>query len=102
MFYHAVHFWLNDDFTDQQRAEFQIGLQSLAQCESAETVRVGVPAQTQRDIVDNSFDYQLLVVFKDKESHDVYQDSDPVHKAFVEKFLGSWKKIMIFDSLEAS
>ena len=102
MFYHAVHFWLKDDLTAEQRAAFLGGLQSLSNCETTESVRVGVPAQTPRDIVDNSFDYQLLVVFKDKEAHDIYQDSDPVHKAFVDNFLGTWTKIMIFDSLEAS
>ncbi len=101
MFYHCVHFWLKDDLTDEQRSAFLGGLQSLADSQATESVRVGVPAQTPREIVDNSYDYQLLVVFKDKAAHDIYQDSDPLHKAFVDGFLGTWTKIMIFDSLEA-
>jgi len=101
VFYHCVHFWLKDDLTDEQRSAFLGGLQSLADSQATESVRVGVPAQTPREIVDNSYDYQLLVVFKDKAAHDIYQDSDPLHKAFVDGFLGTWTKIMIFDSLEA-
>ena len=100
MFYHCVHFWLRQGITDDEKSSLEEGLKSLADSATAKSVRVGVAAQTPREVVDNSYDYQLLVTFDDKAGHDAYQDGDPVHDAFVDKYKTLWTKVLIYDSLE--
>ena len=101
MFYHCVHFWLRDGLSDDELSQFADALRGLGECETVKSVRVGVPAQTQREVVDNSFAYQLLVIFDDKAGHDAYQDNDQRHQDFIDNFNTFWTKVLIYDSLEA-
>jgi hypothetical protein len=50
-----------------------------------------------RDVNDRQFHVALHMVFKDKASHDRYQDSDRHHK-FIEEFKEGWKAVRVFDS----
>ena len=59
---------------------------------------IGVPAVTgQREVVDDSYTYSLLLTFKDKEAQDKYQEEE-VHKQFIEETSHLWTKIVIYDS----
>lgn len=51
----------------------------------------------QRDVNDRDFDVALHMVFKDKASHDKYQNADSHHK-FIEEFQENWKAVRVFDS----
>jgi hypothetical protein len=75
VFIHSVYFWLNDDVTDVQRAEFINQLKSLRSIPSVQKLYVGVPAGTPRSIVDNSYDVGLTVEFKNVAGQDAYQES---------------------------
>jgi hypothetical protein len=99
-FYHCVHFWLREDLTDAQRAEFIDGVRALGDSDHVESVRVAVPAGTDRPVVDNSYGVQLLAIFPDSAAHDRYQSDDPVHDAFIEKFKTCWTRVLIYDSVE--
>ncbi|MEL6896731.1 MAG: Dabb family protein [Planctomycetota bacterium] len=102
MFYHCVHFWLRDGVEASDRQKLIEGVRSLGNSEHMQSVRVGVPAMTPRDVVDNSYDIQLIAVFEDKDAHDRYQSTDdPVHQAFIEQFKSYWSKVVIYDSLDA-
>jgi hypothetical protein len=50
-----------------------------------------------REVNDRDFDVALHIVFKDKASHDKYQDADAHHK-FIEENKDNWKKVRVFDS----
>ena len=50
-----------------------------------------------REVNDRDFDVALHIVFKDKASHDTYQDSGR-HKQFIEENRDNWKKVRVFDS----
>jgi hypothetical protein len=50
-----------------------------------------------REVNDRDFDVALHIVFKDKASHDRYQDADAHHK-FIEENKENWKKVRVFDS----
>ncbi len=101
-FVHTVHFWLKPDLSDEQRADVMAGIKSLADSPNVSTLRVGVPAGTPREVVDNSYDIQLMVTFADSESHDRYQsDSDVAHQAFIDGYKQYWTRVLIYDSLEA-
>lgn len=102
MFYHSVHFWLRDGVADEERQAVINGVKSLGDSVNMKSARVGVPAMTDREVVDNTYDIQLIAVFEDKESHDRYQSSDDeVHQAFINNFKSYWTKVVIYDSLDA-
>jgi hypothetical protein len=50
-----------------------------------------------RPVNDRDFDVGLHIVFKDKASHDKYQDAD-LHLKFIEENKDGWKKVRVFDS----
>jgi hypothetical protein len=102
MFYHTVHFWLREDLSDDQRRAFIAGCKKVADSENVNSCRVGLPAGTDRPVVDNSYDVQLHCVFESKDKHDAYQsDADRVHSDFIETFKTYWAKVVIYDSVEA-
>lgn len=102
MFYHCVHFWLKDELTDEQRAAFIEGAKQIAESPNVQSARVGLPAGTDRPVVDNSWSVQLLCTFPDKAAHDRYQSADDaVHQRFIGTFKSNWTKVLIYDSLDA-
>jgi hypothetical protein len=50
-----------------------------------------------REVNDRGFDVALHIVFKDKASHDRYEDASQHHK-FIEEFKDNWKAVRVFDS----
>lgn len=98
MLIHSVYFWLKPELTDAQRADFRRGLDSLAGVRSVEKLYVGTPAAIPpRPVVDATYSFGLMVVFKDLAGHDIYQ-VDPIHKAFLDQFRTFWTKVQIYDA----
>jgi quinol monooxygenase YgiN len=48
-------------------------------------------------VSDRDFDVALHIVFRDRASHDAYQDS-PEHTTFLEKYEGNWQRIRAIDA----
>ena len=96
---HTVYFWLTDGLSDAELASFEEGVRSL---EAAPTVRklyLGKPAATpSRDVVDNSFDYNLVLWFDDEAAHDAYQVSD-IHLKFVKDHEAKFKTVKVYDNV---
>ncbi len=97
-FVHMVYFWLNDDVTETDRLAFHEGVQELAHCKTVQNAFIGPPAMTPRDVVDNSYDYALLVHFATKEDHDAYQE-DPDHHRFINAYKHLWARVQVYDHL---
>lgn len=57
----------------------------------------GTLADLDRDLNDRGFDVGLHIVFKDRASHDKYQDA-PDHLRFIEENRALWKQVRVFDS----
>jgi len=70
----------------------------LEDSEHASTGHVGRPAGTPREVVDNSYDYCLIVTFDDAVSHEAYQ-TEPAHDRFREINDRFTERVQIFDSL---
>jgi hypothetical protein len=100
MFVHSVYFWLRDDLSPSATKTFVEGIRSLCTIETVQQGFVGVPASTNREIIDQSYSYALVVSFADEAGHDAYQ-VHPVHDTFRERCGGSWKKIIIYDAVSA-
>jgi len=98
MLVHTVYFWLKAELSDEQRAAFRRGVESLKGIQAAEAVYVGTPAATaKRPVVDDSYSVALTVVCKDVAAHDAYQ-VDPIHLKFVEEFRSYWTRVLIYDA----
>jgi hypothetical protein len=80
-----------------EREMFETKLKALRNISSANAVYVGTPAETDRPVIDRSYDYALTVVFDDIEGHDVYQ-KDPLHKDFLENCSKFFDKVLIYDA----
>jgi len=98
-FVHVVYFWLNNPDNSQDRQEFETALNAFIDASDyAKTKFIGVPAMTDREVVDNSYTYCLIVSFASKEEQDKYQ-TEPVHLKFVEDAQHLWNKVQVYDAL---
>lgn len=97
-FVHTVFFWMNEDVTDDQLDAFQKGLTSLTTISTVKKAYLGKTAPSERDVVDTSYDYALILHFADQAGQDAYQ-IDPIHLAFVEASKGTWEKVQVYDTL---
>lgn len=101
MFIHSVYFSLRDDLTPAERQRFEDGIRSLAAIDSVAEGRIGVPAGTDRAIIDRDYTHALILAFRDERAHDAYQ-VHPVHDRFREQCAGYWSGIRIFDTITNS
>lgn len=95
---HTVYFWLQDGLSDQELQQFEEGVRSLEASPTVRRLFLGKPAGTpSRGVVDNSFDYSLVLWFDDVAGHDAYQIS-PVHLKFVEEHEAKFKEVRVYDN----
>lgn len=100
MFIHAVYFWLRDDLTPAERAQVVAGLHALRGIDLVQQGYVGVPAPTDRPVIDRSYSYALVLAFADQAAHDAYQ-VHPVHDRFRDECSRYWHTVRIYDSVTA-
>ena len=96
MFTHNVLFWLKDELSDSEKEDFFKGVETLKDIQPHVMITTGKPADTDRPIIDRSYDYGLTCIFNNKEDHDKYQ-VDPIHLDFIDKHANDWKKVVIYD-----
>ena len=100
-FVHVVFFWLKDPDDAKSRAAFLNELKTYtSEIDEILTYHLGTPADTDRPVIDNSYTYSLLTVFKNKADHDAYQ-AHPAHTRFVEKASPLWSKVQVYDAVTA-
>lgn len=97
-FVHHVYFWLKEPVTSEARTRFEEALKDLVTIETITEYHLGVPAPTDREVIDTSYTYSLLTIFKDKAGQDVYQDH-PVHLKFIEDCQDLWERVVVYDSV---
>ena len=98
-FAHVVYFWLNNPDSAEDRKAFETSLKKfLATSEYAQTKFIGQPANTPRDVVDNSWTYSIILTFPSKEIQNKYQQ-EPVHLKFIEESEHLWEKVQVYDSV---
>jgi hypothetical protein len=100
MFVHAVYFWVREDLTAEEQARFAAGLRSLRAIEGVESGYIGVPAPTDRPVIERGYSRALVLVFADQQAHDAYQ-VHPVHDRFRAECGGYWTTVRIYDSVTA-
>jgi len=98
-FFHVVYFWLVDD-SAEVKEKFLKELNSFVnEVDEIKKVHIGPPADTDRDVIDNTYSFNLLLTFDSKKEHDIYQEH-PAHKKFIENASSLWKKVLVYDSIK--
>ena len=97
-FLHHVFFWLKNPEDPESQKVFEKALQELGTIETIKWLHIGKPADTDRDVIDNTYQYSFLAGFSDKAGHDVYQ-AHPVHDKFRNEYSHLWTKVLIYDSV---
>lgn len=100
MFVHTVFFWMKPGVSDTDRQQLirDCG-EFLAKVPTVKEIRVGRPAQTQREVVDNSYDVGLTVILADKAGHDIYQEH-PLHLEFIKRNKQNWARVQVYDYIQ--
>lgn len=97
-FVHTVFFWLKNPDSKEDQIKFETSLKKFLKSSAyIKSMHVGIPASTNRPIIDTSYSYCLNLTFNSKEDHDKYQEEE-VHKVFIKESESLWKKVLIYDS----
>ena len=99
-FVHSVYVWLKNPNNISERKIFEDALQKLFKdSKYSKTNYLGIPANTERSVVDNSYTYLIIVTFSSKEEQDLYQKEE-AHLNFLKEASSLWNKVLIYDAVE--
>lgn len=98
MLQHTVFFYLNDDVTNEEIAQFEEGLKDLVSIETIYKAEIGIPGSTEeRDVTDHSFGYSIFTWFESMEDYNVYAEH-PDHLEFIDTYSNLWADVKVYDS----
>lgn len=98
-FSHTVFIWLKNPDRMEDRQAFESSLEKfLENSQYAQTNFVGIPPKALREVVDDTFTYQLTVTFASEADQAAYQD-EPAHLLFIEESNTLWEKVVVYDAL---
>jgi len=97
-FVHHVYFWLKKPVTREIRLKFENGLKKLVSIDTIVSKHLGTPASTKRGVIDSTYSYSLLLIFKSKEDQDIYQ-THPTHLKFIDEYEDLWERVVVYDSV---
>ena len=99
-FTHVVFFWLVND-SEEVKKKFEHELRHFIDgVDLMLSSHIGTPAGTDREVIDSSWSYSLILSFKSKKEHDLYQAHE-LHKKFIENASSLWKKVQVYDSIKS-
>ncbi|MGD1945584.1 MAG: Dabb family protein [Croceivirga sp.] len=97
-FAHIVYFWFKNPDNASERAKFEKSLKTfLERSKYAKTNFIGTPPKAIREVVDDSFTYNLVVTFESEEAQANYQ-SEEAHLIFIEECKDLWEKVIVYDA----
>ena len=97
-FIHSVYFWLHNPDSESDRAAFEKAIYTLlANSKYAKTNFLGTPPKSTREVVDDTFTYNLFVTFESAEAQEAYQVEE-AHLAFIKEAQSLWKKVVVYDA----
>lgn len=96
---HSVYFWLKEDISEEEEEDFLNFFEALREVPGVQTLHYGKPAPTTpRPVVDNSFQYNLVVTFSSMEDIETYE-THPDHIAAAERYSKYWVKVEVRDTI---
>jgi hypothetical protein len=100
IFIHHVYFWLNNPDSKEDLEALKKGLQKLSTVKNLKMFHIGKPADTNREVIDRSYALSWFTIFENAEEQQKYQ-VDPIHLKFVEECQHLWKKVIVYDTVDA-
>ncbi len=97
-FIHHVYFWLNKADSKEDLAKLVEGLKKLSAVKTIKVSYIGKPADTNREVIDSSYNISWLCFFDSRADQDSYQ-VDPIHLDFVKQCQHLWKKVIVYDTV---
>ena len=97
-FVHSVYFWLKNPDNEKDRRAFENHLNAFI--DNSQYVKgkfIGTVAPSEREVVDSSYTYALILTFASKEDQDKYQ-VEPVHLKFVADAQHLWERVVVYDA----
>ena len=100
VFVHHVYFWLKNPSNIEDNKNLLEGLNILSGASVINGFHIGVPAATNREVIDSSYNVSWLLIFKNKEDQDIYQ-THPMHMQFIADCAHLWDKVVVYDTIAA-
>ena len=97
MLAHNVYFSLKDSNEANRRKLVEACDKYLSDHPGTVFYAAGTVSDLKREVNDRDWDVGLHVVFKDRASHDAYQDA-PKHLKFIDENKSTWAKVRVFDT----
>lgn len=98
-FMHVVFFWLVDDAKETRESFLKELRLFIDNVDLIKTKHIGAPAGTDREVIDSTWSYSLILSFDSKKEQDLYQEHQ-LHKDFIENASALWKKVQVYDSIK--
>lgn len=98
-FVHHVYFWLKNPDSQEDLQQLIAGLEALSVVKELQYFHIGLPAATDRAVVDRTYAVSWLNVFATSADHDVYQ-THPLHLKFIADCKHLWGKVIVYDSVQ--
>jgi len=99
IFIHHVFFWLNNPASREDLNALIEGLKKLSHAQTIRQFHIGVPAATNRAVIENTYSVSWFLLFDNKEDQDIYQ-VDPIHLNFVKECSHLWSKVAVYDTVD--
>lgn len=96
-FVHTVFFWLKEKENESHRQQLHEGLLKLSEIAEIAVAYLGQAAPTNREVIDNTYDFSITFVFDTAENQDIYQDHAD-HHAFIAKCSMLWDRVQVYDA----
>lgn len=95
---HTVFFWLNEKGNQEAHKALHEGLLELSKIDLIKEGYVGVPANTNREVIDTTYDFSITWIFATDEDQAAYQ-THPDHLAFIDKCKHLWARVQVYDAV---
>jgi hypothetical protein len=99
IFIHHVFFWLNDPASKENLNALIEGLEKLSHAKTIRQFHIGMPASTNRTVIENTYSVSWFLLFDNREDQDSYQ-VDPIHLNFVKECSHLWSKVVVYDTID--
>jgi hypothetical protein len=100
-FVHVVFFWLKDDTPETKKKFLSEAKKLVDNVDVIKTKHIGTPADTDRDVIDNTWSFSLVLSFDSKKEQDIYQEHQ-THLDFIENASSLWEKVLVYDSVKTT
>jgi hypothetical protein len=99
-FVHVVFFWLKKEDEKTKKAFMTELLKFIDNVDMIKSQHIGTPADTDREVIDNTWTFSLILSFNSKKEHDQYQEHQ-LHMDFIANASSLWEKVQVYDSVRS-